>query len=69
MEGLWFGIDISIAIFGCSKEYKSLALHGTRYIGSIQMSYEFEHGLVAGHLLADPSIAVEVMKHPLVSHL
>ena len=29
MEGLWFGIDISIAIFGCSKGVNNLALHGT----------------------------------------
>ena len=30
LEGLWFGIYISIAILGCSKGVNDLALHGTQ---------------------------------------
>ena len=29
LDRLWFGIDISIAIFGCTKGYNNLALHGS----------------------------------------
>jgi hypothetical protein len=30
LEGLWFGIYISIAIFGCSKGVNNSAVHGTQ---------------------------------------
>ena len=45
MEGLWFGIYISIAIFGCSKEYKNLAVHGTgRSTGTVLLSSKRREG-------------------------
>ena len=41
MEGLWFGIYISIAIFGCSKGVNNLALHGsTVYKARPRTSYD-----------------------------